>query len=143
MPADQIPDPPTFSKGRAKYCIFRAKLEGKLLGDSHKFRNAAHQQSYAMGFLAGDAHEMTHTLRLHGEISTVKKLLECPNAACEDPDWKGTAERELCSLRQGNPDFASHDAKLQSILAVRMCGFSLLHSFYNSLSHSIARSVEY
>ena len=45
-------------------------------------------------------------------------LLKHLDATYEDPDRKGTAKRELRALRQGNSDFTSHYAKLQSILAV-------------------------
>ena len=120
-PASQsvkIPDPPMFSKGRAEYRVFRTKLEEKLLGDAHHFRNAAHQLSYAMGFLAEEAYEISHPLRASGDIGSVEALLKHLDATYEDPDRKGTTERELCALHQGNSDFTSYYAKFQSILAV-------------------------
>ena len=121
IPASQsvdIPDPPTFSKGRAEYRVFRAKLEEKLLGDAHRFRDAVHQLSYAMGFLAEEAYEISRPLRASGDIGSVEALLKHLDAKYEDPDRKGTAERELRTLRQGNSDFTSHYTKFQSILAV-------------------------
>ena len=120
-PASQsvkIHDPPTFSKGRAEYRVFRDKLEEKLLGDAHRFRDAAHQLSYTMGFLAEEAYEISRPLWASSDIGSVEALLKHLDATYEDPDRKGTAERELRALRQGNSDFTSNYAKFQSILAV-------------------------
>ena len=110
-PASQsvkIPDPPTFSKGRAEYRVFGAKLEEKLLGEAHRFRDAAHQLSYAMGFLAEETYEISRPLHASGDIGSFEALLKHLDATYEDPDRKGTAERELRALRQGNSDFTSH-----------------------------------
>ena len=120
-PASQsvkIPDPPTFSKGRAEYHIFCTKLEEKLLGDAHRFRDTAHQLSHAVGFLAKGAYEISCPLSASGDIGFVEALLKHLDATYKDPNRKGTAERELHALRQGNSDFTLHYTKFQSILAV-------------------------
>ena len=120
-PASQsvkIPDPSTFSKGRSEYRVFHAKLEEKLLGAAHRFRDAAHQLSYAMGFLVEEAYEISCPLYASGDICSVEALLKHLDTTHEDPDRKSTAERELRALRQGNSDFTSHYAKFQSILAI-------------------------
>ena len=71
-----------------------------------------------MGFLAEEAYEISRPLRASGDIGSVEALLKHLDATYEDPDRKGTAERELRVLRQGNSDFTSHYAKFQAILAV-------------------------
>ena len=121
IPARQsvkISDPPMFSKGRAEYRVFRAKLEEKLLGDAHRFRDAAHQLSYPRGFLAKEAYDILRPLRASGDIGSVEALLKQLDATYEDPHRKGTAERELCALRQGNSSFTLHYVKFLSILAI-------------------------
>ena len=71
-----------------------------------------------MGFLAAEASEMVSPLRQNREIKTVSDQLRCLDAAFEDPDRKGTVERKLRSLKQGNGDFTSHYAKFRAIVAV-------------------------
>ena len=114
----KIPDPPTFSKGRAEYRSFKAKLQEKLLGDGHRFRGEGHRLAYAVGFLAEEADAIVRPLRESGELSTVADLLKYLDATYEDPDRKGTAERELRALKQGNTDFTSHNATFRSLVAV-------------------------
>ena len=69
--------------------MFKAKLQEKICGD--QFRDEAHQLSYAMGLLAAEAYEMVSPLCQNGEIKTISDLLQCLDAAYEDPDRKGTA----------------------------------------------------
>ena len=69
----KIPDPPTFSKGRPEYRVFKAKLQEKIRGD--QFRDEEHQLSYAMGLLAAEAYDMVSPLRQNGEIETISDLL--------------------------------------------------------------------
>ena len=140
-PASQsvkIPDPPMFSKRRAEYRVFHAKLKEKLLGDAHRFRDAAHQLSYAMGVLVEEAYEISRPLRACGDIGSIEALLKHLDATYEDPDRKGTAERELRALRQGNSNFTSYYAKFQSILAVLAWeGDAKCSSLTQSLSQEI------
>ena len=143
--ADQsakIPDPPTFSKGRPQYRTFRAKLKEKLRGDARKFRDDEHQLSYAMGFLEDEAYEVALPLRENRAVRTVDELLAFLDATYEDPDRKGTAERELRSLKQANSDFTSHYAKFQSIMAVLGWeGDAKRSSLYQSLSYELKEAL--
>ena len=138
----KIPDPPTFSKGRLEYRVFKAKLQEKIRGDQATFRDEEHQLSYAMGFLAVEAYEMVSPLRQNGEIKTVSDLLQCLDAAYEDPDRKGTAERELRALKQGNGDFTSHYAKFRAIMAVLgWQGEAERSALYHSLSYELKEAL--
>jgi hypothetical protein len=114
----KLPDPPTFTKGRAEYRTFKAKLKAKLRGDKDRFRSEDHMLEYAMGFLTGEAHETAESLRDNGQIASVEQLLTYLDSGYEDPDRKGTAQRELNTLRQGGTDFTAHFAKFQAIMAV-------------------------
>ena len=92
---DRIPDPLGFEKGCAEYRAFKAKLWEKLQGDDAHFRDEAHKVSYTMGLLKGQAYEQVSPLRLSGGITTVQELMTFLDACFEDPNPKGTAEREL------------------------------------------------
>ena len=138
----KIPDPPTFSKGRSEYRVFKAKLQEKIRGDQATFRDEEHQLSCAMGFLAVEAYEMVSPLRRNGGIGTVSDLLQCLDAAYEDPDRKGTAERELRALKQGNGDFTSHYAKFRAIVAVLgWQGEAERSALYRSLSYELKEAL--
>ena len=105
-PASQsvkIPDPPTFSKGRAEYRVFRAKLEEKLLGVTYYFREAAYQLSYAMGFLAEEAYEISHPLCASGDIDSVEVLLKRLDVTYEDPDRKAPPRGNYASCARAIP----------------------------------------
>jgi hypothetical protein len=141
----KIPDPPAFTKGRAEYRTFKAKLKAKLRGDQHRFRNDDHMLEYAMGFLGGEAYETAESLRHNGEIMTVDQLLTYLDSGYEDPDRKGTAQRELRGLRQGSSDFTAHYAKFQAIMAIlgwngepRMA--ALEHSLSNEIKDALVLS---
>jgi hypothetical protein len=114
----KLPDPPTFTRGRTEYRTFKTKLKAKLRGDKDRFRSEDHMLEYAMGFLIGEAHETAEFLHDNGQITSVEQLLTYLDSGYEDPDRKGTAQRELHSLRQGNSDFTAHFAKFQAIMVI-------------------------
>ena len=116
--------------------MFKAKLQEKIRGD--QFRDEEHQLSYAMGLLAAEAYDMVSPLRQNGEIKTISDLLQCLDAAYEDPDRKGTAERERRALKQGNGDFTSHYAKFRALVAVLGWQWEAERSaLYHSLSYEL------
>ena len=138
----KIPDPPKFAKGRDEYRAFKSKLSEKFLGDGHRFRDEDHRLAYAIGFLVDDADAMVRPLREGGKLSTVAELLSYLDATFEDPDRKGTAERELRALKQANSDFTSHYAKFQSIVAVLGWGAEAERAaLYNSLSYELKEAL--
>lgn len=116
--AMKVPDPTSFSKGRAENRIFRAKLRAKLSADGHALRDETHRLANAMGFLAGEAYEIAHPLHESGAIVTIEALLSHLDANYEDLDRKRTAQRSLRSLRQDSKDFSAHYAKVQSLVSV-------------------------
>ena len=52
-----------------------------------------------MGLLKGQAYEQVSPLHLSEEITTVDEVMIFLDACFEGPDPKGTAERELRSLK--------------------------------------------
>ena len=84
----KIPDPPTLSKGRSEYRVFKAKRQEKTHRYQATFRDEEHQLSYTMGFLAAEAYEIVSPLRQNREIKTVSDLHKCLDVAYEDPDRK-------------------------------------------------------
>jgi hypothetical protein len=134
--AVKIPDPPSFSKGRKEYRTFKNKLEHKLEGDAHLFRNARHQLTYAAGFVTDEAYEAINSLL--PEMQSVADLITHLDSMYEDPDRLGTADREMRVLKQGNTDFSSHYAKFQGIMAVlKWEGAARQSALYNSLSYEL------
>jgi len=61
---------------------------------------------------------MVKPLRDTKDIKTIENLLKFLDMTYDDPDKKGTAERELAKLKQGNKEFASHFSEFQSIMAI-------------------------
>jgi hypothetical protein len=134
----KIPDPPKFSRGRPQYRVFRAKLQEKLAGDAAKFRDASHRLAYAMGFLEEEAYTIAQSLREGGIITDTDGLLAHLDGTYEDPDRKGTAERELRTLRQGTADFTAHYARFQALMAVLgWAGDAKLSAFRQTLSYEL------
>jgi hypothetical protein len=132
----KIPDPPSFSKGRKEYRAFKNKLQHKLEGDAHLFRNACHQLTYAAGFVTDEAYEAINSLL--PEMQSVADLIAHLDSIYEDPDRLGTADREMRTLTQGSTDFSSHYAKFQGIMAVlRWEGTAKQSALYNSLSYEL------
>jgi hypothetical protein len=111
----KIPDPPKFAKGRDEYRSFKSKLNEKFRGDAYRFNDENHRVAYAVGLLIDEADAMVRPLRERGQLATVAELFSYLDATFEDPDRRGTAERELRALKQANSDFTSHYAKFQSI----------------------------
>jgi hypothetical protein len=138
----KIPDPPKFAKGRDEYRSFKSKLNEKFLGDAHRFRDEDHRLAYAVGLLTDEAHAMVRPLREGRQLATVTELLSYLDATFEDPDRRGTAERELRTLKQANSDFTSHYAKFQSIVTVLGWGAEAERAaLYNSLSYELKEAL--
>ena len=138
----KIPDPPKFAKGRDEYRSFKSKLNEKFLGDAHRFRDEGHRLAYAVGLLTDEADAMVRPLRESRQLATVAELLSYLDATFEDPDRRGTAERELRALKQANSDFTSHYAKFQSIVTVLGWGAEAERAaLYNSLSYELKEAL--
>jgi hypothetical protein len=136
----KIPDPPSFAKGRKEYRAFKAKLEHKLSGDAHLFRDARHQLTYAVGFVTDEAYETVRPLLR--EMESVAQLIAHLDSTYEDPDPQGTAERELRALKQGTSDFSAHYAKFQGIMAILGWeGSARQSALYNSLSQDLKETL--
>jgi len=71
-----------------------------------------------MGYLEEEAYTIAQSLREGGIITDTDGLLAHLDGTYEDPDRKGTAERELRALRQGTADFTAHYARFQALMAV-------------------------
>ena len=71
-----------------------------------------------MGFLGAEAYDVVYPLRENETVKIADELLVFLDFTCEDPDRKGTAERELRTLKQGNYNITSHFAKFQSTMAI-------------------------
>ena len=138
----KIPDPPKFAKGRDEYRSFKSKLNEKFRGDAYRFNDEDHRVAYAVGLLIDEADAMVRPLRESGQLATVAELFSYLDATFEDPDRRGTAERELRALKQANSDFTSHYAKFQSIVTVLGWGAEAERAaLYNSLSYELKEAL--
>ena len=51
------------------------------------------------------------------DFNTIKELWDMLDCAYDDPDYQGTAERELAMLKQGTREFSVYFANFQRIMA--------------------------
>lgn len=63
----KIPNPPTCTKSRAEYRVFKTKLQEKIRGKADRFLSDDLQLVFAMGILGEEAYEMVSPLRQSGE----------------------------------------------------------------------------
>ena len=85
---------------------------------------------------------MVSPLRQNGEIKAISDLHQCLDTAYEDPDRKGTAERELRALKQGNGDLTSHYAKFRALVTVLgWQGEAERSALYHSLSYELKEAL--
>lgn len=110
--------PEKFSGDRAKYRMFKTQMEAKLLGDSHKFKDEQHKMLYMTSLLQGNAYDMIlpYIKRDGVDLEDHQELWDVLDGAYDDPDRKGTAERELNNLKQANRGFSQYFSDFQRIM---------------------------
>lgn len=102
-----------FNSTKEDLDAFLDRLETKPGGDAAQFTSNIHQISSAVSGLTGDAFEHFRGTYL-GYVS-VKELSHTLQAAFEDPDPKGTAQRLRTVLRQSTQDFSRNLAVITSL----------------------------
>lgn len=114
----EIAAPEKFTGDRKAYPAFKAQLQAKLAGDAHKFHNDQHRMLYISSLLQGNAYAMVLNYIVDGVVSlpTVKDFWNVLDMAYDDPDKKGSAKRELKTLRQGNREFSAYFADFQRLM---------------------------
>jgi hypothetical protein len=115
----KIREPDIFSGKRNEYETFKAKMITKLNGDSHLFTNDQHKLQYLVSFLKDEAYKM---VKMYVKVDKIdledmNEMWEVLDGAYDDPDRKGTAERELRKLKQTNREFSTYLAEFQRLMA--------------------------
>ena len=115
----KIRDPEVFTGKREEYNSFRSKMITKLNGDAHLFDDEQHKLQYIVSFLKDHAYKIVKPYVKDDKVDleTVAEIWEVLDAAYDDPDRKGTAERELRKLRQANREFSAYLADFQHIMS--------------------------
>lgn len=115
----KIREPDIFSGKREEYETFKAKMITKLNGDSHLFANDQHKLQYLVSFLKDEAYKMVKMYVKVDKIDldNMNEMWEVLDGAYDDPDRKGTAERELRKLKQTNREFSVYLADFQRLMA--------------------------
>ena len=115
----KIREPDIFSGKREEYETFKTKMITKLNGDSHLFTNDQHKLQYLVSFLKDEAYKM---VKMYVKVDKIdledmNEMWEVLDGAYDDPDRKGTAERELRKLKQTNREFSAYLADFQRLMA--------------------------
>jgi hypothetical protein len=114
-----IAAPDKFTGDRKTYPAFKAQLQAKLAGDARKFEGEQHRMLYVSSLLQGNAYAMILPHITEGTVTleSTKELWKILDGAYEDPDKKGTARRELKTLKQGAREFSAFFADFQRLMA--------------------------
>ncbi len=114
-----VPLPDAFEGDLTAYLDFKTKLNNKFRADAPTFRNEQHCLSVAVSLLKkGAADIMRPYLREDRiDLTDITEFWEVLDRAFDDPDRKGTAERNLRALRQGKREFAHYFADFMRLKA--------------------------
>lgn len=115
----QIDSPDKFTGDRKTYGTFKAQIRTKLVADEGMFRNEQHKMLFITNLLGGNAHKMIYPYLKNDRIDfdTIDDLWKVLDNAYDDPDRKGTAERELATLRQGTGEFSVYYSNFSRLMA--------------------------
>ena len=117
--SQDIAAPDKFSRDRKTYRTLTVQLQTTLAGHARKFRDDQHKMMNITSLLEGNTHRMIHPYITSDRIdfNTIKELWDVLHCAYDNPDRRGTAERELAALKQGNREFSVYFADFQRIMA--------------------------
>ena len=101
-----VPLPNAFKVDPKEYLDFKTKLNNKFRADAPTFHDDQHRLSVAISFLKkGAADVICPYLRPDRvDLAEIKECWQVLDRAFDDPDRKGTAERNLRALRQGKKE---------------------------------------
>ena len=117
--SQDIAAPDKFSDDRKPSRTFEAQIQRKLAGDACKFRDDQHKMMYITSLLDGNAHRMIHHYIVDDRINfnPINQLWNILDCTSNDPNRRGTAERELRMLKQGTSELSAYFDDFQRILA--------------------------
>lgn len=118
--SEKFPDPEKFNGTRAKLPGFLTQLRMKLEVNHDRFRNESAKVIYSISRLEGRALDQVVPLVNScpsAPFSSVNAFIAHLEASFGDPDPRGTARRELVTLRQGNGDFATYYSKFLRVIS--------------------------
>ena len=114
-----VPLPDAFEGEPKEYLDFKTKLNNKFRADAPTFRDDQHRLSVAISLLKkGAADIIRPNLRPDRvDLTNVEEFWQVLDHAFDDPDRKGTAERNLRALRQGKKEFVHYFAEFMRLKA--------------------------
>ena len=114
-----VPLPDAFEGDSKEYLDFKTKLNNKFRADAPTFRDDQHRLSIATSLLKKGAADIIRPyLRPDRvDLANVEEFWQVLDRAFDDPDRKGTAERNLRALRQGKKEFAHYFAEFMRLKA--------------------------
>ncbi|KAH0606068.1 uncharacterized protein H6S33_004525 [Morchella sextelata] len=118
--SEKFPDPEKFDGTRNKLPGFTTQLRIKLEVNHDRFRNEAAKVIYAVSRLEGRALDQVVPLvnaNPAAPLSSVTAFVAHLEASFGDPDPRGTARRQLVTLKQGKGDFATYYSQFLRIVA--------------------------
>lgn len=118
--SEKFPDPEKFNGTRAKLPGFLTQLRMKLEVNHDRFRNESAKVIYSISRLEGRALDQVVPLVNScpsAPFSSVNNFIDHLEASFGDPDPRGTARRELVTLKQGNGDFATYYSKFLRVIS--------------------------
>ena len=118
--SEKFPDPEKFNGKRANLPGFITQLRMKLEVNHDRFRNEVAKVIYSVSRLEGKALDQVVPLvnaNPSATFSSVDEFISYLESSFGDPDPRGTARRELVSLKQGKGDFASYYSQFLRIMA--------------------------
>jgi hypothetical protein len=114
-----VPLPEAFEGDPKTYLDFKTKLNNKFRADAPTFRNDQHRLSVAVSLLKKGAADIMRPYMKDNtiDLANVAEYWQVLDRAFDDPDRKGTAERNLKALRQGKKEFAHYFADFMRLKA--------------------------
>ena len=114
-----VPLPDAFEGDPKDYLDFKTKLNKKFRADAPTFRDDQHRLSVAVSLLKKSAADIIRPYlgTDHVDLADVDEFWTVLDRAFDDPDRKGTTERNLRALRQGNKEFAHNFAEFMRLKA--------------------------
>lgn len=111
--SEKLPDPEPFDGKRSELQPFIASLRLKLLHNRDRFPTASERLTYAFSRLAGSARNqiLPYVTRTGVNFADEEALIAHLELAFGDPDRKGTAQRQVQTLRQRNREFSAYFAE--------------------------------
>ena len=118
--SEKFPDPEKFDGTRSILPGFITQLRMKLEVNNDRFRDESAKVIYSISRLEGQAlDQIVPLVNTNPEkpFTSVTAFLSYLEASFGDPDPRGTARRELTTLKQGAGDFASYYSKFLRVIS--------------------------